>query len=310
LTATPNESDDFITADELQQLRLPAPRWAVPGILPAGLSLLAGRPKTGKSWLAFNIALAVAGHGKALGAFEVEPGDTLVMALEDTRLRLQSRLTTMLGSDPWPRRLTVSTHCPRIDEGGPAKIGRWLDEHRSARLVVIDTLAKVRPRGRGTARLYDDDYSAIVPLKTLADDYSVAILVVHHVRKSAADDPLDLVSGTTGLTGAADGTLVLKRERSSTMLYLRGRDMPEADLSVAFDPARGFWQLLGDDAGLTKERADIIATLKKAGRPLTAPKVAAALGKRPEATRWLLWQMANDGQIRRVERGEYAALLV
>jgi RecA-family ATPase len=201
------------TARELQQQEFPQPKWAVPDLLPEGLTFLAGRPKIGKSWMALNVTLAVPCGGKALGKIEVVQGDALYLALEDTPRRMQGRILALLGSDPFPHRLHLVHHAPKLSEGLEDAIGEWLRNHPEARLVIVDTLARIRKRKAKHTDSYAEDSEAAERLQKLATDYRICLLVVHHLRKAEAEDPLELVSGTFGLTGGADGVLVLKRGR-------------------------------------------------------------------------------------------------
>ena len=140
----------FISATDLLKKQFSPVAWAVDGILPEGAFILGGRPKMGKSWLSLSIALAVATGGKALGRAAVQAGDVLVLALEDSERRLQERLRLLLAGDASAdvSRLTMRTDCPRLDKGGTLVVQSWLESHPGARLVVVDTLAKVKPRRR------------------------------------------------------------------------------------------------------------------------------------------------------------------
>jgi hypothetical protein len=101
------------TAKELLSMDLAEPTWAVPGLIPTGVTLLVGPPKIGKSWMGLGISVAVATGGKALGKIEVDPGEVLYLALEDTARRLKSRLRMMLPRDnPGPETLTLAIECP------------------------------------------------------------------------------------------------------------------------------------------------------------------------------------------------------
>src|SRR6516164_4336427 len=113
------------------------------------------------------------------------------------------------------------------------------------RLAVLDTLAGVRPQRLVGDQLYDGDYRALMGLHKLAGDRGLAVLVLHHVRKMEADDPLDTVSGTLGLTGCADTVLVLVRSTRGMTLYVRGRDVEEAEHAVDFDKTTCRWSILG-----------------------------------------------------------------
>ena len=205
-----------ITDIDLWHKAFPAVRWAVPGLIPEGVAILAGSPKIGKSWLALGVAVAVATGGIALGKIAVEPGEVLYLALEDTQRRLQRRLQCVLPTECGQPsgRLHFVTEWPRLHAGGVERLERWLTDHPEARLVIIDTLEKVRPHTASLDRsMYTADYLIGDRLTPLSKQYAVAILVVHHTRKATADDPVELVSGTLGLTGGVDGVMVLRRQR-------------------------------------------------------------------------------------------------
>src|SRR5215216_6264751 len=124
-----------LTAAELLGLELPPIRWSVPGLVPEGVTLLAGKPKLGKSWMALGIGIAVSTGGVALGTRSVEQGDVLYMALEDNYRRLHKRLKKLFTGEV-PERLHIATEWPRMDEGGSAALKRWLEAHPGARLIV------------------------------------------------------------------------------------------------------------------------------------------------------------------------------
>jgi hypothetical protein len=169
--APPTRFADIFTAPELLALDLPEPRWAVEGVVPEGLTLLAGKPKLGKSWLALGLAVAVASGGVALGKLDVKAGDVLYLALEDTVRRLKNRLEKLLGCQQAtpPDRLTLSCLWPRQGEGGLEALGAWLIMHPgTARLVIVDTWPRFRPRSRTHNRdLYTEDYAGAAELKAV-----------------------------------------------------------------------------------------------------------------------------------------------
>ncbi|MCI0461958.1 MAG: helicase RepA family protein [Gemmataceae bacterium] len=301
---------ETFTAAELMAMELPEPRWAVEGILPEGLCVLAGKPKLGKSWLALNLALAVAEGGVVLGQVPVEPGRVLYLALEDTKRRLKGRLGKLLARTEAaaPGALTMARTWPRQDGGGWLALEDWLDRHPETRLVIIDTWPKFRPlKKRGDD--YQQDYDHAAEVKKLADRYGVTILIIAHCRKLEAEDPVDSVSGTLGLTGVADAVLVLRRERGQhdAALFVSGRDVEEEEHALQWDPAYCLWSLLGkaDDYRLSKERQAAIDLLGRAGKPLTPTEAAPLLGKKPNAVKFLLWSMAKDGQVTALGDGTY-----
>jgi len=189
------------TAAELQRIEFPPAQFVVPGYIVEGITLLAGKPKAGKSWLVMHAALAVTRGGYTLGEKRCMEGDVLYCALEDNPRRLKRRIQKLLGSESWPRRLKFVCDMPRLKAGGVEFARQWIESQPEPRLVVIDTLARVRDPKGAQESSYEADYAAVSELKALADEKGVAIVLVHHVRKMAADDPLDTVSGTTGLTG-------------------------------------------------------------------------------------------------------------
>ena len=296
----PPPSSRIITAGELSGKTFPDPKWAVAGVVPDGATVLVGAPKKGKSWLLLGLGIAIAAGGRALGKVAVETGDVLLLCLEDNQRRLQERLWRVLDGEPAPERLHLVTEWPRLDEGADAALDAWLTAHPTTRLVGIDVLARLRPPSNGNGNLYQLDYWTLASLKAVADKHSVALVVVHHSRKATADDPLDTISGTAGLAGAADTALILTREKSRAdgNLYVRGRDVPEADYALGFDPLTCTWNLLGDAAEfrLTAGRAEVIALLRTRG--LLSPKeIAQALGAEPGNVRVLLHRMKNAGEV-------------
>lgn len=291
----------IVRADALMAKVFPEPRWAVEGLFPEGLTLLVGAPKLGKSWLALNIAVAVATGGVAVGKIPVDGGDVLYLALEDTGRRMQERLGITLQGEPAPSRLHIATEWPTLADGAAAHLRQWLERHPDARLVIVDTFQRLRGPVSGNQNLYAGDYATAGELKLVADRFGVALVAVHHTRKATADDPLDMVSGTAGLAGVADTTLVLRKEigRADGTLYCRGRDVPEADHALTFDPEACAWSLLGDAATYrrSRERQDIIALLDGSPEPMRPKAIADALGKKDGAIRYLLHRMVKDGEI-------------
>src|SRR5262249_11233129 len=157
-------------------------------------------------------------------------GDVLYLALEDGPRRLQRRMTRVLPTfgTAWSDRLEIATEWPRADEG-LEEIRTWTRGVQSPRLVIIDTLAQFRRMSNNTTQIYADDYAAISGLQRLASDHNLAVIVVHHDRKSEADDVFDTVSGSLGLTGAADTILIMKRQAGAVTLHIRGRDIEESE---------------------------------------------------------------------------------
>jgi hypothetical protein len=240
-----------ISMPELERFDAADPVMVVPGLFVEGLTLLAGKPKVGKSWLMLHTGLMVAQAGLALGTLACAAGEVLYCALEDTPRRLQRRTAKLdVG---WPARMSVLTTMPRLAAGGLQVIKNWIASVADPRLVMIDTLELVRDR-KANENGYAADYSAVLELRELANRHHLAIVLVHHLRKAEAEDPFDTVSGTLGLTGAPDAILVLTGQAGLYTLRGRGRDLEEFAKPISFDRVTCLWQL--NPAGPTAKASD------------------------------------------------------
>jgi hypothetical protein len=302
----------IFTAAELQQRAFDPLRWAIPGILPEGAALLCGPPKIGKSRLVLGFAAAIACGAIALSHTEVAQGGVLVLALEDGPRRLQERLAGLLVHErsPWPEGLIFATEWPRLDEGGADALDAHLAAHPDTRLVIVDVLQVIRAPAKGKEAAYAADFAAARVFKTIADAHHVALLIVHHTRKMDANDPVSLVSGTNGLAGAVDSVLILQREPNGgdATLYLRGRDVEEAQFRLDYDRTTGAWAIAGDARAkpLTKTREDVVQVLERAWPgPMTPKAIATALRIDENTIHQRLHQMEGAEIVRRVGRGLY-----
>jgi DNA-binding transcriptional ArsR family regulator len=300
-----------VSAEELMSKIFEPIKYVVPGIIVEGLTLFTGKPKVGKSWLLLHAAIAVARGGFTLGDIKCLEGDVLYCALEDNERRLQSRLTKLLGLQSWPARLKFRCEMPRLAQGGLDQIKEWLKAADHPRLVIIDTLAMVRAPNRRDQSTYDADYAAVASLRALANEYGVAIVLVHHLRKADADDPLDTISGTLGLTGAPDTILVLTRDASGHfVLHGRGRDLIEIEKAISFNADACIWTIMGDVAvvRMTSERGAIVAALEEAAEPIGPNDIAAATDMKPANVRYLLGRLVKDGIVEKLDYGRYRLL--
>ena len=256
--------------------------WVVPGIVVEGLTLLAAKPKVGKSWLTMHAAHAVSTGGFTLGDIHCIEGDVLLCALEDSPRRIKSRMLKMFGHDvKVSQRLKVLCEMPRLVEGGLDVIKDWIAQADRPRLVIIDTLAMVRISAKRTDTAFQADYDAVKDLRTLAAEHHVAIILVHHLRKADSDDPFDTVNATLGLTAAVDGILIIKRDANKNhTMYGRGRDLAELEKALLFNRDTCTWTIIGD-AGEVRRTADrnaIIAALKESQAEMSTQEIAAGTG--------------------------------
>lgn len=301
-------------ASTLWGMNHPDPKWAVPSLIPEGVTILAGRPKAKKSWFMLGTALAVASGGVALGSIKVAQGDVLYLALEDTKRRLTRRLRDISPEEAPPAgRLTFYTEWPRLHQGGVELIKRWLSEHPEARLVIIDTLAKVRPQNAKTGNAYTDDYIVGDLLTEISKQCGIAIVVITHVRKMEAEEPVDLINATLGLSGGVDGYMVLRKEpgAADAFLYVNGRDIEEeGNYALEWHVQTCTWHLKEGEAHIYKlspERRRIIDLLNEHG-PLFTKEVAEHLNpgieikdsktsKEYRKAQFLLYKLRDDGYI-------------
>ncbi len=305
----PRSLSNIISFPDLMSMDLPDPRMVIHDILPEGLCILAGAPKIGKSWLVHDLSLAVACGHLALGMFQCSQGAVLHLALEDSLRRFRKRMGLLLGPAEAPETGMFACEWPRIGHEVKGKgadgldlIQHWLeDHHETARLVVIDTLSKIRPSKPSNKTVYERDYEDLEGLHQLASSYGVAIILVHHLNKGKHDDAFNSVSGSTGLTGAADSVWLLEKARGETggTLFVSGRDIEERKGSLSFDKANGQWKWLGDVAELkmSEGRRDIRDTIRDNGRPMTITEVVEATGKTYEATKKTVYRMLEKGEL-------------
>jgi hypothetical protein len=230
----------------------------------------------------------------------------LYLALEDNNRRLKRRMAKVWPSAEaqWPKRLALVTEWKRADQGGLEDIEEWCRSVTDPVMVVIDTLEKFRPIQNGKLAAYSADYAAVAGLQRIASKHRVAIVINHHVRKMEADDPFDTVSGTLGLTGAADTIIVLKRRAGTVTLHARGRDIEEMETALQFQRATCRWTILGTAAEVhvSNERAAVLRVLAGTGAEgLAVSEIMAGTGSRNRgAMDTLLFKMKEGGEIVRV----------
>lgn len=221
---------------------IPEPDWIVEGILPVGLTILAGKPKSGKSWLALDLSTSLATGIELFESHPVIHGRATVLALEDTPHRLKARMVALHTKALKKGDVQFYTEWPSADTD---LLEQAITSMTGTKLVVIDTLARFRQKAKANSDLYGRDYEDISRIKQVADRNQVAILVLHHLRKAKSDDPFEMINGTGGINGAADTLWVLDRSPSapSASLHIRGRDVEDQVLSLQFDAGR--WKNLG-----------------------------------------------------------------
>ena len=241
-----------ISMNELFDTQYRSKQPLIDGLLYPGTYIFAGSPKLGKSFLMAQLAYHVS-TGTPLWNYTTRKGTVLYLALEDDYARLQRRLSGMFGIE-CADNLYFATQAKTLNEGLDRQLEGFLKERKDARLIIIDTLQKVREVG-GDRYSYSSDYEIVTKLKSFSDKYGICLLVVHHTRKMEAEDSFDMISGTNGLLGAADGAFIMQKKRrtdNTALLDIVGRDQPDQELTLEFDRERCVWEFQGAETELWK----------------------------------------------------------
>jgi len=288
------------TASELLETEFPDPQWAIPGVVPVGLTFLAGRPKLGKSWLALQFALAVGTGGRTFDQ-QIEQGKVLFLALEDSPRRLKERIQKQ-GVPPNDQ-ITFATEWLALDEGGltelQAEVGRY-----HPRLVIVDTFSRL------AGHIDQQDVGAmtiaLVNLQRLAHTHNLCLMLIDHHRKGSgfSQNPVDDILGSTAKSGVADAALGLFREQGKRTANLKiiGREVEEHELALDFDTLTCSWQLLGEAGDVLRDtvKADIVGairTLTEADEIATTTAIAGFLGKERSNISQSLAELATQGKV-------------
>lgn len=247
-----------ISMTELYQTAFRSRPPIIDGLLYAGAYILAGAPKIGKSFLVAQIAYHVS-TGRKLWDFDVHQGTVLYLALEDDYQRIQSRMFMMYGVNDTPN-LHFATAAGKIGNGLDEQLENFVREHPDTKLIIIDTMQKIRELG-GESYSYASDYEIIGRLKQFADKYCICVLTVHHTRKQPAGDSFEMISGTTGLLGCADGSLLMQKKKRTALeatIDVVGRDQQDQILYLKKDPETQIWNLERMENELHKEPPDAV----------------------------------------------------
>lgn len=235
----------------------------IDGLLYAGAYFLAGAPKIGKSFLVAQIAYHV-GTGQPLWGYEVHQGSVLYLALEDDYGRLQGRMSRMFGVGA-EGSVFFSVQAKLLSDGLDGQLEYFVREHPDTKLIVLDTLQKVREASRDYS--YSSDYELVTRLKSFADKHKLCVLAVHRTRKQAAGDCFEMLSGTNGLLGCADGALLMRKEKRTDLtatLDVVGRDQPDQRLHIVKERDSLVWNLESAETELWKKPPDaVLESVKK-----------------------------------------------
>ena len=228
----------------------------VDGLLCRGTYLFAGAPKVGKSFLMLQLAYHVS-RGLPLWGYPVKQSDVLYFSLEDGYDRIQRRLYRMFGEEESDK-LHFADECKTVAGGLENQIRSFVRAHPDTGLIIIDTLKRVRESG-GAEYSYNSDYDIVAKLKDIADSCHVAMVIVHHTRKQRAEDIYEMISGTNGLLGAADGAFLLSKEKrtaNEAALHIVGRDQADQRILLSRNTKTLAWEFVEAETELWKEPPD------------------------------------------------------
>lgn len=245
---------------DLGQRRIDPMKPIVEGLIYPGLTLLVSPPKFGKSWMCLDLALSVAQGTDFLGMKTTKAG-TLYLALEDSDRRLQDRSRKVMGGAPLPENSFRVTQAPTIEDGLLPMLHDVLEEHKDIRLVIIDTLQRVRGVAKRTEGAYGFDYRESGAFQKFAIDHDIALVLVHHFNKGdGGGDRANKISGTNGIFGAADTALLLdrgKRHDKETKLEIDSRDLPSKVLVLEFNTGTYRWSVLGEEQEVAERKEEL-----------------------------------------------------
>ncbi len=243
------------TAEELIRMDFPPLQELVEGMLAPGLYILAGASKIGKSWLVLQIAHHIS-MGIPLWDRKTVKSDVLYLSLEDTLRRIQSRLLRICDGETG--NITFATEAELIGNGFEKQIHNYMRHYPKTKLIIIDTLIKVREIS-WSGSVYADDYACMTVFKHLAERYDIAIVLVHHTRKQESQDIMEMISGTNGIMGCADGAMVLERPKRllpEASLNMTSRDFEDAKILLRQDKETMCWEYAGYEDEQPLEASD------------------------------------------------------
>ena len=237
-------------------------QFAIDKILPQGVFILSGSGKIGKSWLALDMGAAIATGGK-LWDFAAEQGEVLYLALEDHYRRLQSRLMKIEADNEDISKFYLTTASLGISSGLLEQTHNFLEEHPNTKLIIIDTLERIRDTETDMS-MYSRDYRDMTALRVITDKYNLTLMLIHHTRKMYDPDPINTISGSTGLVGAVDGVFVLEKEKRTgniAKLTIANRDTEGYCFKMEFDPDKCKWLFVGNTAEIIDEEDALLCLL-------------------------------------------------
>ncbi|MEU8003200.1 AAA family ATPase [Catellatospora sp. NPDC049111] len=298
---------------DLMTKQIKPARHVVSEVIPVGLTLLASRPKLGKSWMVFDLAISVASGRNFLDRVTLE-GDVLYWALEDSEERLKTRAIQLVGDDEITHRLDIEAVGSQITpDTAYEEMKDWIAEVENPRLIIIDTLKKIRKSRSGMGQGYDQDYDFGEKLQKLAHKKGIAIVLVYHTTKAVREDFIDEVQDTTGMTAVPDIVIVMRRKRgqAEAELHMAPKDFNETTLRIKHNQETGRWDYVGEVDGEEKNnrpevRQKVIEYLARKETPQSPMQIANGTKIELVLLRTYLRRMVSYGELLNPAYGQYA----
>ena len=310
--------------------------WIIPGLIPFGLTLLAGKAKLGKSFLCLNLSFTLSSKSeyKFLSKYncqltsnglspeeikQADPPTVLYLALEDTSRRIQDRGYKLLLSRLKEAQVTSGdigfdfwcyTKSPKIGDGAIACWENFIKNHPNTKLIIIDTFAQIRrEKTNQRGNVYYDDYNSIKEIKDFADRHKIGIVVIHHTNKMSTDDIFDTISGSTGLSGASDTIAVMHNygKKSDSILRIKGREVEDQEIALKWNKDTWLWESLGDaeQYRVSRLESDIIDCLENYQSGLSPKDISEMVNKSSGSIRVTLLRLIKMGKIKKTAYGKY-----
>lgn len=284
----------------------------IPGILYNGLTVFAGRPKTGKSWMTLQLALSVARGENFLGLPVNMPGGVVYVALEESQSRTATRMQRLADEESvYLQNIGMVYSMSPLASGGRDQLAKIIED-RHPTLVIIDTFLALVGGSDKRSDVMRAEYKEIDTIRKIAAEYDTAMVLVHHMRKSVAGESgIDSVAGSTGVTAAADAIWTLKREDQATGLCafeVVGREVEEQSLGIRFRREGNVgWELVGTGQEIKafKDEREITTLLREESDPLSSRKIAELLRMNANAVRNVLYGMGQRGMVIKNSSGNY-----
>ena len=298
------------TATELLAKTFPPLRCFVTDLLAEGLTILAGKPKKGKSYLALDMSLSIAVGRQAFGKFPTEQAAVLYVSLEDGERRLQRRLHAIQPNLRTPQGLDFLYAFPRLAEGCLEALEAYTHTYQ---VIILDVLGRILPPQtpvRKSLSEYQELTDALGPIQHLAQERRCAIILIDHLRKASADDAGDAILGSQGKFGVVDHALIYSRkgEEKDAVLQILSRDLDEEKFVLSLTDGHLEFLGKGEVYELDTEQNRIITILAEERRPMSMPDIMRALGlgeSHYKRFRMVMQRLYTEDRIGRTKRGMY-----